>query len=392
MQMSTDSLSRLSHSLKIDREHQHFPVTAEDSIDISQRTIGNLAMLFCRCKSLLDILEPLHWRRAPVRSSDSVSLWSYSFSIVRWKNSICLFQPDLQGALDFYENYHRYMHTFFLEGLDDFLSSGDYSVAAMLLNVWYEGISAMKDTPSVNISAKEHLLSSLTHHLLHVYRILLPIAPKKSRRKTDVETLALSCNMFPQTLKLLPASWQILRRGRLMRSILRFYRKPSMSQENVEVRPGTASSRDSRQQVEFPAPLKTYFPPGFLDLFCVNTEEQHYFEVSMQEDVSHLPPFLQEEVLGLFPWIIGVGLGLFSSLNDAEDTSEVVKLSILYLIKQSSLYAWDKAMEFHSRSRERNGLTVSDLMANRHIVEAWMIESIEPIRETLVPCQCSLRR
>jgi len=377
MQISTDSLYRLSQSLKIDQENQHFPVTAEDPIkDI-------VATLLDRCKSLLDILEPLHWRQSVIRPPDIVTFWSYSLSMVRWKDLICLFKPDLQGALDFFENFHRYMHTLFLGCLDGLLSSGEYSVAVVLLNAWYEGISAMEDTPLVNISAKEHLLSSLTHHLLHVYRVLLPLAPDKPQRKTHAEILAFLYNGFSETLELMPNRCQIHQRGSWMRLMLEFRENQSLSEEKVDICPGTESSRDSRQQSERPAPLKAYFPSGFLELFGLSTKDQHSLEAYMHKCILGYPPSLQEELRGLSHWTLGVGLGVFSylSANDAEYTSKESKLSILDSIIAGSSYAWDKAIDFCNRSFEQDGLTVSDLMAFRDIIEGFMVEWFEETSE-----------
>jgi len=372
MQISIDSLYRLSRSLKIDQENQHFPVTAEDSIN------DIVATLFVRCKSLLDILEPLHWRQS-IRPSGLVRFWSYSLSMVRWKDSICLFKPDLQGALDFFENCHRYMHTSFLGCLDSLLSSGEYFVAVVLLNAWYEGISAMEDTSLVNISAKEHLLSSLTHHLLHVYRVLLPLAPDKSQRKNHVETLAFICNWFSETLDLMPERWQIHQRGFWMRFMLKTREKLSLLEEKLDICTGNESSRDSRQQSERPVPLKAYFPSDFLELFGLSTNGQHSPEAGMHECILSYPPSLQEELRGLCHWNLGVGLGVFSHLcaNDAENTSAESKLLILDCIKAASSYAWDKAIHICNRSFEQDGLTVSDLMAFRNIIEGFMIEWVE---------------
>lgn len=334
------------------------------------------------CRDFLDFLEPLNSRLIVSSESCWWTLWSYSFSLVKWKRAICFFWPGLKKALEFHEKYLARPDTSFLRSLDKLLSSGNWSVAAVLLNTWYEGISAMENTPLVNNSAKDHVLSSLTHHLLYVYRALLPKAPNRSQRKTDAQTLALSCNMFSQTIDLLPARWRINRRGRFTRSILQSCRKPSMLRETVEVRPGIASSRNSRQQLELPAPLRAYFPSGFLDLFGLVTEEQQALEADMQGFISSHYPSLQEEMLGLSHWIIGVGLGVFSSLMDGEDTSEKWKLSILYCIIAGSQYVWNDTVDFYNQFREVDGLILSDLVTDRKIIEGLMIKSFKEIEST----------
>ena len=359
MQISTDTLYHLFRSLKIDQENQHLPVTAGDFIqDI-------VATLLGRCKSLLDILEPLHWRRSDDRPSDLVTYWSYSLSMVRWKNSICFFWPDLQDALEFHENCHRYMHKFFLTRLDDLLSSRNYFAAAALLNTWYEGTSAMEDTPLVNISAKEHLLSSITHHLLHVYRILLPKTPNSLQRKTDLDELTLYCNMFPQTSNLLPAGWQIHRKGSFTRSILRSSGMLSISPPNV------------LQPLGRTATLKTYFPPGFLDLLCLDTEMQIAIEAAMQDFILGYTPSIQEEMLDLSPWILGVGLGVFSDLHNLEDIRDDYKDSILACVIAASQYAWNEGIDFYDRYLDRDGVTWSDLITDRDTVKALVFKWIK---------------
>jgi len=217
-------------------------VPTELTLDVAVEIVFRL---FGRVYHLLNILEPLHERQRSATTTTPDTIWSYIPSLTRWRSAICFFWPDMKDALDISMSFHRAFHLFRLGELDRVLCKPDAN-AIRQLNYWYEDISNMKDTPTVDLSAKQHLLSSLVHHLLHVYRIALPTASlaTNSQRQAEIENLAQLGNKFPQTSRLMPARYRSFPMGHFAHGMMRSHKECSISGEMMIPTIDPTSSQD----------------------------------------------------------------------------------------------------------------------------------------------------
>lgn len=100
-------------------------------------------------------------------------------------------------------------------------------------------------------------------------------------------------------------------------------------------------------------------------------------EAAMQDFILGYTPSIQEEMLDLSPWILGVGLGVFSDLHNLEDIRDDYKDSILACVIAASQYAWNEGIDFYDRYLDRDGVTWSDLITDRDTVKALVFKWIK---------------
>jgi hypothetical protein len=123
---------------------------------------------------ILDILEPRHIRQVWRRSWSTLSLWSYSFSMLRRRKAILALKPSMKNTLDTLTQLHCWRFESLLFSLDDMRVYKNMSFAAWQIIVAYEGICSMAPSDMVNDAAKDHLRSVLKQRVSCLLHMLFP--------------------------------------------------------------------------------------------------------------------------------------------------------------------------------------------------------------------------
>lgn len=387
MEISNKLLSTLSHPLEVAWEDGFPPVTIGHSKRACLRDAANVVeRLVRRVHNILDILEPLHFRQFIPSLSHRITTLSYSFSLIRWRSAICFFMPDLEDALNFHEQYHRYYVGGTLWDLECYISSGQYDLATVLLTLLHEGILGINNTSTVNNSAKEHLLASLKYHALHLYRRIFSKSPviKTTLRDHRSEGLAWFHYQFPHTLGLLPASY---RPGTYGRSVykLSLMQKHLSYLDCIKTTIGRASENDGachhaidhfKQLSISSTSLKAYFPARVLTIFGMNPEKSDFLEGVVQQRLDDVDPDFADDMHDMSPWSLSIGLRAFFDRADIGEHTKKSKESILTHIMLSSLSVWDVCLDCHRQSGasgeypDLRNMTMND----RHTMEALMMD------------------
>ena len=392
-----ESLLRIPSDASIvgaSQKHDHFPhPTTANFTDLSlEASLAVVQNLLRRVRILLDLIEPLHVRRLSTPESGTpdlwsysfVMLWSYSFSMVRWKSAICFFWPDLKNALDLHENVHRGLHQPFLRRVDNYLSSGHPHLAALFLTVLYEGVAIIEPTSSVNIPMKEFFLLSATHHLLHLYRRIVPTSPvrKGSKEQAGLVNAMRQFNSFPKTSKLMPAAfWLHWERPSALR-FLRYHRAQSSSartskRTTMSATEPASSQKSSKQLAHLSSP-KAYFPTQIPVIFDVNTEMMDVLHEMAHDDKLGPSRSFRETMLEFSPWAISIALKVVLNEIEIESCTESQKPDLLFVLTNVSLRVWEFCGMFRAQSGQIAQVEIVDGCIVRHQdeVETNLIESL----------------
>ena len=162
------------------------------------------------------------------------------------------------------------------------LPNGNHFHAALWLNVLYEGNFAMENTPRIDIPAKDHLQSCLTHHLLHVYRrISMTDLTFKKLPQLGLQYWMI-LNMFHHTFIMLPQRYRFGPLKFAGRMLLRAHKSPLVSERRCSLGSEDAPSRKSPNELENPCCVaNTYLPARFRTVFGLDTGTKNVFMSSM---------------------------------------------------------------------------------------------------------------
>jgi hypothetical protein len=314
--------------LESDFAIKRFGFTLPTTIDNVERSeeamIDMIYDLVERLRSFLDFMEPLHVRRFSPSFSFPPVLWSYSSSIIKWQKAIGSLWPSLKDDLYFHKEYHIHtMRPISLKSLDH-IYLGDYFLAALWLNVWYEEILAMDKNLMTSSSAKDHLQSSLADRILHIYRSLFPTSTAgKASRTKGLDGQAIALSLFPSTTGLLPSHIRHLPMGDIALAILPHRKISICAYENL-----LAEKADPHCQKppKHPFPmLKAYVPAQLfvilgldIDMQVSSTDSQWMgpVEVCIRKHLENYDAGFQKEILDVSPYTVSIGTkALFNDVN-----------------------------------------------------------------------------
>lgn len=292
------------------------PTTIDNIKRSKEAMVSMIYELVERLRSFLDFMEPLHVRQFFSLYSHRSVLWSYSLSILKWEKEIGSLWPNLLDDLYFHKSFHRHaMRPSFLYSLDHMEYLGDYFEVSLLLNVWYGELLAMEKNPIISSPAKDHLQSSLTDRILHIYRSLFPTSTAgKPSRKKELEDRAKQLSLFPSTTGLLPSHYRQLSMGNVALDILRYQKTSIRSDENLSPKKADPHYQKPPEH-SFPM-LKAYVPVQlfvFLGLdsrtqdFSTDSQWMEPTEVHIREHLKTYDAKAQKEILDLSPYTLSIG-------------------------------------------------------------------------------------
>jgi hypothetical protein len=364
------------------------PKTAEnDGIPATTRSFSDAFLtakeatlkVLHRVRNLLDLLEPLHFRKMIPLDSDLTILWSYSYSMIRWKSTICFLWPDLQHVLEYYEHFHRCLTLDLLGQLDVLLVSKYTPYHSLVFNICYDEISAMEDDPTVNIQARQHTLASLRHCIFHVYRNTFPKTPTrdKHKRESHMDMATIYQNCFPQTCELLPEGFQPRPSGYVAHILVR------SPKEQPTVLTDCTSSQGSSEQLGSLSLVKAYVPAEITTIFNLTRDQWDVFEKFAQQSLAECSTWIRGNILHFSPWSISIALRAFINGFDLESFWEQETGAFLGAIIAVSFLVWDLVMDFC----ERDGTSLQSLdlgsriTTDRVALEAFLIKEIASSEE-----------
>jgi len=223
-------------------------------------------------RNILDILEPRHTRQ--IWPNETLALLSYSFSIFRWRREILYLNPRLGVELKILERLHHWRLRLLLAEVDDNRWYSSRLVAALYLNIMYEGIGSMEPSHLVDNSAKELLQSALEKRIAYLYCISLSNDTAMDEfqfQSNDSVTVGL-LNLFRSTFRLLPPECHICRAEVLEDVALGTQRVPSGTKWGSVI-DETLIRQKHPQPFEGPYPnLLAYVPARFLAAFGFDAE------------------------------------------------------------------------------------------------------------------------
>ena len=349
------------------------------STPAAQNALG----LLYRVRDFLDFLEPYHSRQFMRAQQADLVFWNYSFSIIRWRHAIRFFWPDLEYALDLHEKFHHTIHQSALRELESWIASGDLLSTAIWLNLWYEGISDMEDTSLVDVPAKEHALLAIRHHLLHIYRRVLPTFPARGKSKEDstAENAAAVFRTFPQTSEFMPAEY------RTLPDKMAIAGRAIMIYQKAQPRPGRTIGMliESRPSAGPPEPfaslfaVRAYLPPKLAAIFEPDRATWDGLEKLAQETILHMPASIRRDILDFSFWALSVGLRACLDQFVLQSCSEAKKRMMLGSMVSCSLRLWVFLGDLYDPSGASEGLPTSlesFIMYDREALEAFLIESL----------------
>jgi hypothetical protein len=364
-------------------ENDGIPATTRSFSDAFLAAKEATLKVLHRVRNLLDLLEPLHFRRMFPLDSDLAVLWSYSFSMMRWKNAIRVFWSDLQDVLESHEYFHRFLTLVCLVNLDVLLVSKTASKSFLLLNIYCEGISAVEDTATVEYAARQHTLVALRHHIFHVYRKMFSKISTHNKHERDSDKLfaGLCYQAFPRTSELLPEGYQSLPymsfiqilNQNLSQGRWLTYREPLVTTNDP------TGSQDSLRQKESLFRVEAYLPAEIAAIFGISKARLDCYEEMYQNKLlAGLPEPSKLEMLHLSQWSLSLGFRVFLDEFDFENGDEPQIDVLLEAILLSSFTVLHKACEFHLRRGALMGsLDLWELaMTDRVALEAFLIQSI----------------
>ena len=337
-------------------------------------------------RGFLDILEPLHTRQIGSPNLSPSIRFSYLLSAVRWKDAICFFWPKLSFSIHLMEKGLGWLQRDVLRLLDRLIASKDWQMAMIHLNVLYEGLSTMVNTPTVDIPAKQHLLSSLVNHMSHLYHIILPAIPRGRNSQDQAQKALLKLRLSTSRLiissqasRFLPADYISVTKGDFGQSMMWLHKVRCFH------RPATPGVTDPTSSPEFPEqasriplsdPLLATYPPSWIaDTFRTDKRVFEFFECIAQNHLLKQPPLIQRELILLSPWAISIGLRAFLERFDIGSCTNDQNDDILLAVVVGSFDVWGLCLEFHGGS-ESFSLLADYMMADRDALEAFLIESI----------------
>ena len=368
--------SNLPRSLKFEWDDKLPPMTV-DGITI-KFIVDFTARLTLHVRDLLDMIEPLHVRQF---STDDLSLaiyWSYSFSIVKWKNAICYFRPYLKDALDFHDSLHRHGHHLVLRHLEGLFNTKQYDDMITYLNVYYEGISNMEDGPMVDIHTKRKLLDLLKHHIFHIYREMFPKArgSKKARRSDDIYMMAKVLSLYSRTSSLLPEKFRSCRLGFIGRTFLQYQRREFTSEQHTTTVRNHEPSLEVHQRVER-SPLPYPYIPAKLAVFLrMDTEIVELVDSRSREHLLTRSTLHQSLAIEYSPWSLSLVLrALFVHFDVENGTGKAID-PMIGLLSGFSFMVWelliDLAGQYNIPQTPEN---IADwLMTNLDVLEVFVID------------------
>ncbi|CAN9389645.1 unnamed protein product [Alternaria alternata] len=263
----------------------------------------------------------------------------------------------------------------------------------LMLNVWYEEISAMDKNLITSSSVKDHLQSSLADRILHIYRSLFPTSTAgKTLRTKGFESPALALSLFHSTTGLLPSHYRQLSMGDIAWNLLLRQKTSIRSDENLSSEKADPHCQKPPEH-SFPA-LKAYVPAQLLAMLGLDTETQDFsanskwmepVEVCILKQLANYDAKVQKEILGLSPYTLSVGTkALFDKVNRifAEEglvhqdfpswdcggralLPEIVNMSVRY---GTMLIA---SLEFWSSLHEREVTLAEFVMENRDLEDKY---------------------
>ncbi|CAN9127374.1 unnamed protein product [Alternaria alternata] len=267
------------------------------------------------------------------------------------------------------------------------------TVTPLMLNVWYEEISAMDKNLITSSSVKDHLQSSLADRILHIYRSLFPTSTAgKTLRTKGFESPALALSLFHSTTGLLPSHYRQLSMGDIAWNLLLRQKTSIRSDENLSSEKADPHCQKPPEH-SFPA-LKAYVPAQLLAMLGLDTETQDFsanskwmepVEVCILKQLANYDAKVQKEILGLSPYTLSVGTkALFDKVNRifAEEglvhqdfpswdcggralLPEIVNMSVRY---GTMLIA---SLEFWSSLHEREVTLAEFVMENRDLEDKY---------------------
>ena len=336
--------------------------------------------LLRRVRPLLDFLEPLQVRQYYESVSSLAMVGRYSFSLVRWKSTICFFYPYLKDALDCHESFHPCIQQDFRQRLDDRLASKtDPGMLKIdLLNAWYEGLSTIEDTSMVDIAAKEHLLSSLTHHILHIYHMELPTPSARNElmRPVYMRKAILIYNTFPRSIGLLPATYRCLPdKGSAQRLMQMHDERSTLGTRAIATTKPTSSPKSS-EETEYTK--GTYIPARLAVIFGLKPDEMLSLEQSAREHLLTVPEPIGVEMLGYSSWTLSLGFRAFMVRYDIERCTDGHKFRILACMTIYSRAVRQLCIDFHHQTGALDKLATFGemIMTNRSELEDFIIERL----------------
>jgi hypothetical protein len=364
---------------------------------VFQAAIKATRKVLNRVRKLLDLLEPLHFRQMFPLDSGLAVLWSYSYSMIRWKSAIHVFWPDLQDVLESHEYFHRFLTLVCLVHLDALLVSKTASDSFLLLNIYCEGISAVEDTATVEYAARQHTLVALRHYIFHVYRKMFSKISTHNKHERDYDKLfaGFCWHVFPRTSELLPEGYQ----SRPYMSSIQVLNW-NLSQEKwltygepLVTTNDPTGSQDSLRQNDSLFRVEAYLPAEIAAIFGISKARLACYEEMFQNMLlAGLPESSKLGMLHLSRWSLSFGFRVFLDEFDFENGDEPQIDVLLEAILLSSFTVWDKACEFH----HRRGALIGSLapwelaMTDRVALEAFLIQSIASGQEASLLVSCGI--
>lgn len=388
MEIDTNLLRSLPRPLKIDWDDEFPAQTLGGPAKPHPEAVPTVVFrILKRLHDFLDIMEPLHIRRIFLNYLEeyAIMFWSYIFSIVRWKSAILFLWPDLEDMLDLHERFLRSYHRVILATLDRMISKGNYFHAALLLNILYEGNSAMENTPRIDIPAKDHLQSCLTHHLLHVYRriSLTEWTFKKSQQPELKHWMTL--NMFPHTFKMLPRRYRYGPLKPIGRMLLRTHESRLVSETSCSLGCEDAPSTKSPKRLEnHCCATNAYLPVRFRTVFGLDTGTKNVVTSSMLMDMveeaiqiylMNFDASFREDMLELSPWTLSIALKAVLDECAISNHTRAYKITVLILSLRHSMETCIQLMSMEEFQALRDiGKKSADFRMSNQIMEPVILQ------------------
>jgi len=388
LEMAASLTSSLPPSLKLEWNDCLPPIKLDGSTyhDFS----GFMPRFVHHVRDLLDMFEPLHSRQSVTNLLEQATFWSYSLSIVKWKNAICFFRPYLKDALVFHDGLHRFGHQLVLQHLEKLFDTKRYGDMVTHLNIWYEGISNMEDGPMVDIRAKKNLLDIFKHYIFHIYREMFPKArgSKKARRSDDIYMTAKVLSLYSHTSRLLPGNFRSCRLGFIGRTFMQHQRRKLTSEQHTTTVSNHVSSPELHQQVERALIQNSYIPAKLAVILGMDTVMAEIVNSRTRELLLKRSTLYQSLALEFSPWSLSLVLrGLFVHFDVENGTAKTID-PIICLLLDFSFTVWELLIGLAGQYNvPQTSESVADwIMTNRDVLEVYVIDSLtDAIDEFLAP-------
>jgi hypothetical protein len=156
----------------------------------------------------MNILEDMRLRTMVLKSSNSLALWTYSHSIVRWKKLLLYLTPELCEVVGIFEKAEKALLSRVFECFED-VQSSDKRILIGLLVLMSDEVQRLRTTQRLDASLADHLQLAIKNRLQVFCTGVLDLhPPKKPRKKLRNLWLAQMIDYNRETSSCLPPHYR----------------------------------------------------------------------------------------------------------------------------------------------------------------------------------------